>query len=117
VILTRRLALKQSTFSILLWMMVLQSAFYAVAVGLFGKPLGAWTSEALAAVAVLGAAGLGSQLCLVKALGCGEATMVMPLDFLRVPLIALVGWAFYDEALSAWVLGGAALIVAGSFMA
>ena len=25
--------------------------------------------------------------------------MVVPLDFLRIPLIALVGWMFYGEAL------------------
>ena len=34
-------------------------------------------------------------------------------DFLRVPLIALIGWSFYGEALDALVLAGAGLIMAG----
>ena len=29
-------------------------------------------------------------------------TLVVPLDFLRVPLIALVGWAFFSEPLDIW---------------
>jgi drug/metabolite transporter (DMT)-like permease len=37
----------------------------------------------------------------------------MPLDFLRIPLIALVGWQFYGERLDPFVFAGAALIIAG----
>jgi hypothetical protein len=39
--------------------------------------------------------------------------VVVPLDFLRVPLIALIGWSFYGEALDALVLAGSGLIIAG----
>ncbi|MBV9426808.1 MAG: hypothetical protein JO084_03640 [Bradyrhizobiaceae bacterium] len=37
----------------------------------------------------------------------------MPLDFLRVPLIALIGWSFYGEPLDAVGLAGAGLIMGG----
>jgi len=38
---------------------------------------------------------------------------VVPLDFLRIPLIAVVGWAFYDEKLDIFVLLGAMIITSG----
>jgi drug/metabolite transporter (DMT)-like permease len=39
--------------------------------------------------------------------------VVIPLDFMRVPLIAIVGWTFYGEALDAFVFAGAFVILAG----
>ncbi len=39
--------------------------------------------------------------------------VVIPMDFLRVPLIALIGWMFYGEHIDVFVFAGAALIVAG----
>jgi drug/metabolite transporter (DMT)-like permease len=38
---------------------------------------------------------------------------VVPLDFLRIPLIALVGWVLYREAIDPFVFLGAGLIVLG----
>ena len=39
--------------------------------------------------------------------------IVIPMDFLRVPLVAVIGWAFYVEHLDVFVFAGAALIVTG----
>lgn len=116
VLLTRRLALTQSVFAILFWMMIWQLAFYAAATSVASDgrwATASWPVEALVAVPVLGLAGLASQLCLSKALRIGEAATVVPLDFLRVPIIAVIGWAAYGEPLSLWVFSGAAIIMAG----
>ena len=43
-----------------------------------------------------------------------EATVVIPIDFLRRPLIGLVGFVFYAAPVSAAVLIGAAIVVAGN---
>jgi len=61
----------------------------------------------------VGVAGLTSHYCLSNAFRAGDAMLVVPMDFLRIPLIAIVGWAFYGEALDIWVLVGALLIIAG----
>jgi len=37
----------------------------------------------------------------------------VPLDFLRVPLIAMVGWMFFGERLDIWVFVGVLVILAG----
>ena len=61
----------------------------------------------------LGVVGLTSHYCLTQAFRSGDATVVVPLDFLRIPLIALVGWMFYGEALDGFVFAGAGLIICG----
>jgi drug/metabolite transporter (DMT)-like permease len=61
----------------------------------------------------LGLAGLTSHYCLSNAFRSGEATLVVPLDFLRIPLIALVGWWLYGEPLDIFVFAGAGLIISG----
>ncbi len=69
-------------------------------------------SNWLAALGI-GLAGLSSHYCLTKAFRYGDASLVVPIDFLRIPLIAMVGWMFYGEGLDILVFAGAGLIVAG----
>ena len=58
-------------------------------------------------------AGLSIHYCLTNAFRYGDAMIVIPMDFLRVPLIAMIGWMFYGEHLDAFVFAGAGLIIAG----
>ena len=44
-----------------------------------------------------------------------DATFVVPLDFLRLPLIAVVGALFYAEPIEAVTFLGAAVIFAGIY--
>ena len=60
-------------------------------------------------------AGLSSHFCLTNAFHHDDATIVVPLDFLRIPLIALIGWSLYGERLDGFVFAGAAIIIAGIF--
>ena len=64
-------------------------------------------------IAGVAVAGLASHFCLMQAFHSGDATIVVPFDFLRIPLIALVGWLFYNEALDPYVFLGATFIVVG----
>jgi drug/metabolite transporter (DMT)-like permease len=61
----------------------------------------------------VGTAGLTSHYCLSNAFRSGDATLVVPLDFMRIPLIAVVGWVLYGESLDIFVLLGALIIVSG----
>ena len=45
-----------------------------------------------------------------------DATVVVPMDFLRVPLTALAGWIIYGERLDTFTVLGAALILAGNLL-
>ncbi|MBI4693822.1 MAG: DMT family transporter [Gammaproteobacteria bacterium] len=65
-------------------------------------------------VLVVGLTTLIAHLCITRALTLADASVVVPLDFLRLPLIALVGALRYGEAVDWWVLAGAATMVAGN---
>lgn len=111
---TKKLTATQSTFSIIFWMAVIQFPL-----SLLGSDPAVLTRpdlydlrHILPAIAV-GVGGLTSHYCLSNAFRAGDATLVVPLDFMRIPLIAVVGWAFYGESLDIFVLIGALIIIAG----
>ena len=62
-----------------------------------------------------GLAGLGAHYTMARGLHLADITLIFPLDFLRLPLIALVGWMFYAEALDPWTALGAVIIFAGNY--
>ena len=62
-----------------------------------------------------GLAGLGAHYTMARGLHLADITLIFPLDFLRLPLIAFVGWMFYAEALDPWTALGAVIIFAGNY--
>jgi drug/metabolite transporter (DMT)-like permease len=108
---TKRLTRTETTFGIVFWMNLMQLPMnLAGSDPLFWLKLGADNIVPVIGVAV---AGLTSHYCLSNAFRAGEATLVVPLDFLRIPLIALVGWSLYGEPLDIFVFAGAGLIISG----
>ena len=53
---------------------------------------------------------------MARAMQHADATVVVPMDFLRVPLAALVGWLVYSEKIDIYVAAGAALILVGNLL-
>ncbi|HUI96414.1 MAG TPA: DMT family transporter [Xanthobacteraceae bacterium] len=108
---TKRLTATDATFGIVFWMNVMQLPMnLAGSDPLFWLKLG--TAQIVPMIG-LGIAGLTSHYCLSNAFRAGEASLVVPLDFLRIPLIALVGWSLYGEPLDVFVFAGAGLIISG----
>ena len=64
---------------------------------------------------IVGLTGLSAHFCEAHAFRHADATVVIPLQFLRLPLIAVVGFMLYDEALELTVLAGAILIFSGNY--
>ncbi len=52
---------------------------------------------------------------MARALQIADASVIFPMDFLRVPLITLVGFLIYQEALDFWVLLGACVIFGANY--
>jgi drug/metabolite transporter (DMT)-like permease len=110
-VLTKKLTSTESPFAILVWMSLIQLVLgYAFSDPLFFQKI---TAHSLIPMAGIGIAGLSAHFCLTHALKVADATVVIPLDFMRIPLIAIVGWAFYGEALDVFVFAGALVIVLG----
>jgi drug/metabolite transporter (DMT)-like permease len=62
-------------------------------------------------VAVVGLAGTFSHYCLSKAISLADMTIVMPMDFLRVPLTVLAGYWLYREGFDIYSIIGTLLIL------
>lgn len=108
---TKKLTRTDSTFAIIFWMNLVQ-----LPLALIGSdPLfaGKLVLGQLPAVAAVGVSGLTSHYCLTNAFRSGDASVVVPLDFMRIPLIAVVGWWLYGEPLDLFVFVGAGLIISG----
>jgi drug/metabolite transporter (DMT)-like permease len=108
---TKLLTRTVSTLAIMFWMNAIQ-----LPLNLIGTRPRFWDMiEVGQALPIAGVClgGLLSHVCLTNAYRHGDAVMVLPIDFLRVPLIALVGWLLYAERLDPFVFLGAAVIVAG----
>jgi drug/metabolite transporter (DMT)-like permease len=96
--------------------------FYMLAVQTAGSLLPAlfvwqWPSLTVWGWAVVVAfCGTFSHYCMARALLYADASVVVPMDFLRVPLTALMGWLLYSERLDAFTVLGAALILTGNFL-
>jgi drug/metabolite transporter (DMT)-like permease len=108
---TKKLTRTDPTFAIIFWMNAIQLPLaYLASDPLFPARLG--TAD-LPVVLAIGTTGLASHYCLTNAFRAGDASMVMPLDFMRIPLIAVIGWWLYGEALDPLVFLGAGLIITG----
>jgi drug/metabolite transporter (DMT)-like permease len=110
---TKQLTNTESTFSIVFWMGAIQFP-----ISLMGSDPHAFLHLALPDMLPLlglAIAGLSSHYCLSNAFRAGDATLVVPLDFMRIPLIAVVGWALYSEPLDVFVFLGALIIICGIF--
>jgi drug/metabolite transporter (DMT)-like permease len=110
---TKKLIVTETTFAILFWMNAMQLPMNLVG----SSPSFVTRIDVAQALPMLGVAiaGVFSHFCLTNAFRHGDATIVVPLDFLRIPLIALIGWSLYGERLDGFVFAGAAIIIAGIF--
>ena len=109
---TKHLAGRDTAFAVLFYMSAMQ-----VPVGLF-LALPAWVTPELADlpwIIALGASGFGGHYCLTRALRAADATLIASFDFLRLPLIAVIGFALYGEPLELSTLLGAAVIFSGTY--
>lgn len=111
IIATKKLTATDSTFAIVFWMNAMQLVMGVAGTGVtFVGKIGL---DLLPGIAGVGCAGLFAHFCMTNAFRAGDASLVIPLDFLRIPLIAVVGWWLYSEALDVHVFAGAGLIITG----
>ena len=114
-IFTRLLTKTQTITCILFYLTGMQAIFGLICAGLDGD-MELPTTITLPWVILIGIAGLTAHFCLTKALSIAPATLVMPLDFLRLPIIAVVGIILYAEPVDIWVIVGGTLIFAGNYV-
>ncbi len=111
---TKRLTRTQSITCILFYLTIMQLVMGLIAAGYDGDI--AWPSPEIAPyVVMIGLAGLMAHFCMTNALTIAPATVVVPIDFIRLPAIAVVGMLLYSEPLDIFVFLGAAIIFIGNY--
>lgn len=113
--LTKRLTAEASVACILWWMTMSQTVLGFACAGIDGA-IAAPSQATLPWIGVIAAAGLGAHFCITNALRLAPATLVMPFDFLRLPVIVVVGLVLYGEPVGPLVLIGATLILGGNYL-
>jgi drug/metabolite transporter (DMT)-like permease len=103
----------ESTVAIIFWMIVIQgSAGFFPAIYVWQWP----SAYAWGWMVVIAFCGTFSHYCMARAMLHADATVVLPMDFLRVPLTATAGWLIYSERLDMFTVLGAILILTGNLL-
>jgi drug/metabolite transporter (DMT)-like permease len=85
----------------------------------FVPSLWQWTVPSAALwpwVILVGVTALSAHYCVARALALADAGVVVPMDFLRLPLFAVIGFLLYGEPFDMWVLAGGAIIFTGNLL-
>jgi len=109
-ILTKKLTASESPLAVLFWMSVIQTPFCVAAA------LPDWRMPPagdLPWILLIGAGSFTAHYCMTRAMKLADAMAVVPVDYFRLPLIAVVGAVFYGEPFDPLVFLGAGLIFAG----
>lgn len=114
-IFTKKLTRSETITCILFYLTAMQAIFGLICAGYDGD-IAIPSIASLPWLVLIAFAGLLAHFCLTTALSLAPATVVMPVDFIRLPVIATVGMLFYAEAIDVWVFVGAAIIFAGNYM-
>lgn len=111
--LTKKLAARDSPMAILFYMALIQ-----LPLGLLPATFN-WVNPALPLwpwLIVVGLTSLTAHYCMVRALAIADATVVIPMAFLQLPLISLLGFLLYNERVEWFLFAGAALVLAGNLV-
>ncbi|MBO9479240.1 EamA family transporter [Shimia sp. R11_0] len=112
---TRKLTRSESITCILFYLTVMQAGFGIIFAG-FDGDIALPSIASTPWILLIACAGLVAHFCLTTALRLAPASVVMPIDFIRLPLIAVVGMTLYGEMIDIWVLIGAGIIFAGNYL-
>ncbi len=111
-IFTKRLSATDSPQTVLFWMSLIQTPLTLAAA------LPQWVAppaSSLPWIAVIGGGSYFAHYCMTRSMKLVDATLAVPIDFIRLPLVAVLGALLYGEALDPLVFVGAAIIFAGTY--
>lgn len=113
IVMVKSMTRTESVVRIIFWMLVIQSVlgFFPALYTWKTPPLELWPW-----ILVIGFTGMSSHFCLARALSYADATLISPMDFLRVPATAILGWAVYSEQIDMFTAVGAILILTGNLL-
>ena len=73
----------------------------------------AWSDLPL--ILIMGGTAWAAHMCLAQAMKCAEASVVIPFEFVRLPITAFAAYVFFAEVPGVWALVGAGVIFFGTW--
>lgn len=113
-ILVKQLTRHVSPGAVVVWMILIQLPLGFLASLTDWRPV---SFSDIPWMLVSGIGALAAHYSQAQALKRLDASVIMPIDFLRVPTAALVGYLAYAEAIDLWVFLGGAIILFSNFRA
>tara|TARA_R110001583_G_scaffold66935_3_gene191876 strand:- start:14615 stop:15463 length:849 start_codon:yes stop_codon:yes gene_type:complete len=105
---TKYLAKHNHPLTILFYMCLIQTPIAGILM------LTHWTMPTLfewAWISVVALTALSAHFCMTKAMLTSSVTTVVTLDFMRLPLIAIIGYFIYHEPFGIWAMVGSTVIL------
>lgn len=113
IVLMKSLTRTDSVVTIIFWMLIVQSVIGLIpAIYVWQAP----SAQVWPWLLVVAFCGAYSHFCMAQAMRYADATVVIPMDFLRMPLSAVVGWLVYNETLDMFTAAGVGLILLGNLL-
>ena len=111
-VITKSLSTTDSPLTILFLMFVMQLPISSIG-ACFVWTVPMW--EDCPWILLVGIMSLTAHYCMTRAITLVDVTVIIPIDFMRMPVIAIVGFYLYNEPFSVWIFLGAALIFSGNY--
>jgi len=67
-------------------------------------------------VVITGLTGLSTHYCFARAFALADASLIAPIDFIRLPAGAAIGYLLYQEPVNLFVILGAAVVFTGCLL-
>jgi drug/metabolite transporter (DMT)-like permease len=112
-VITKKLMQRDPALTVIFYMALFQAVLATI---LLTVGLQLPDAATAAWIFVVAACGLIAHFSIARAFALADAIIVVPMDFLRLPLIALVGVALYAEPLNPWVLAGGTMVIMANFI-
>ena len=111
---TRQIGRTDTLLCVLFWMTLSQAVMGFVLAAPGGITV--FSAAMIPWIGIVGICGLTAHFCLTSALFLAPATIVAPMEFGRLPVIAIIGFLVYGEPLQIAVLVGGGIILIGNLI-
>ena len=115
IVLTKKLTQSETILTVLFYMTLFQLGFGIICAGYDGD-IALPSAQNLPWVILIACAGLAAHFSLTAALSLAPASLIAPIDFIRLPAIVVIGFVFYSEPVDALVILGAGIIFAANYV-
>jgi S-adenosylmethionine uptake transporter len=112
VVMVKLLTRRDAPLAVIFYMSLIQLPMGLIP-ALFDWVVPAWSDVPL--FLIVGISALSAHYAMARALMVADASVIFPIDFLRLPAAAVLGYLVYSEALDSWTLLGAAVIFGANY--